>query len=550
MHRKTSTAILTLVSIRLAIFAVMYTTVINAEANNLALPPVTVPEGQLSGLEHVVVDEFIIRGNTVISDEEIFVVTTRFIGRELNSRDLFELKNEITNLYIDKGYLTSGALLPDQKITDGRVEFQIIEGALSSIQIRTNGRLRERFIRSRIEDGINTPLNVIELQEPLRRLQQNSLIKRVDTQLSPGMKLGESVLRVTTEEADPISSNFVFNNHRSPSIGSYRGELGAAYKNITGWGEVLGGSYGLTEGLDDYSVFLTIPVTRSDTTLTFRYQANDSTVITRDFDDLDIDSDTDTYGIELRHPLLRRGSKEFALTLTAERKKSETFLLGQPFSFSQGVVNGVSRVSVLGIGGEWIDRTEARVVTCRSQLNVGINALDATIQKNAPDGEFTTWLTQFQSLHRLHFRNSEILARGALRLSSNELLPLEKFPIGGRDTVRGYRENELTRDNGFLFGLEFRLPVGVVKLPGVSRSPVDGRVQLALFSDYGVSWDDGSGSSEPPDIGSVGVGFRWFPGKSLHAELYVGHALRKLTGDDEHDLQDDGIHFEIGVNIF
>ena len=41
-----------------------------------------------------------------------------------------------------------------------------------------------------------------------------------------------------------------------------------------------------------------------------------------------------------------------------------------------------------------------------------------------------------------------LIVRQTLQLASEPLLNIEKFALGGINTVRGYRENQFVRDNG------------------------------------------------------------------------------------------------------
>ncbi|MGB3650239.1 MAG: ShlB/FhaC/HecB family hemolysin secretion/activation protein, partial [Rivularia sp. (in: cyanobacteria)] len=45
------------------------------------------------------------------------------------------------------------------------------------------------------------------------------------------------------------------------------------------------------------------------------------------------------------------------------------------------------------------------------------------------------------------------------QLTPDSLLSLERFSIGGVDTVRGYRQNQLVSDNGVLGAVELRIPL-------------------------------------------------------------------------------------------
>ena len=121
------------------------------------------------------------------------------------------------------------------------------------------------------------------------------------------------------------------------------------------------------------------------------------------------------------------------------------------------------------------------------------------------------------------------------------MLPLEQFAVGGVDTVRGYRENELVGDNGFAATLELRDPLWRGNL---LDQPAE--LQGALFADAGSAWLKGW-RSEAEILYGVGVGLLGSWGDHAHAELYWAHALSAVPKREDYDLQDDGIYFLVGL---
>ncbi len=90
----------------------------------LPLPSVP-PEKEVEkqpGAVQVFVRDVRVTGNTVFSETEIEEVTAPFKNRTLMTEDLERLRLALTLLYINKGYLTSGAIIPDQDVIDGIVD--------------------------------------------------------------------------------------------------------------------------------------------------------------------------------------------------------------------------------------------------------------------------------------------------------------------------------------------------------------------------------------------------------------------------------------------
>ena len=146
--------------------------------------------------------------------------------------------------------------------------------------------------------------------------------------------------------------------------------------------------------------------------------------------------------------------------------------------------------------------------------------------------------------------DTEFILRSDLQIADDPLLTLEQIAVGGRYSVRGYRENTLVRDNAHLASLEVRIPI-------LQNLPWADYLQLAPFVDYGRAWQSQGRTEEPRYLLSVGVGLRWalaFRGAvpvRPSLEVYWGHALRDARNvTDDGDLQDHGVHFQFVLGVF
>ncbi len=515
----------------------------------LLLPPVKpLPEEKerLPFLQRVFVREFRLTGNTVFSDAELKEITTPFENRELANEELQEVRQRLTLHYVNRGYINSGAVLPDQKVVDGVIEIQIIEGELARIDVEGNKRFRAEYFTDRLALGAGPPLNVKSLEERLQILLQSPLIDGINARLGPGDRPGEAILKTEVNEALPYDLALVLDNEIPPSLGEARFLVRGSYRNLAGRGDVLTGEIAYAEGFDnlgdDVDILYALPITARDTTFRVRYEQSKSEVIEEPFDALDIESEAETFGVEITHPVFKTANKQFTLGFGLERRSSETFLLGQPFSFSPGVQDGESDVAVIRLSQDWLSRSRNQVIAARSTVSVGIDAFGSTVNDNAPDSKFVAWLGQFQWARRISDAGQQINFRADLQLAEDSLLPLEKFAVGGIDSVRGYRENQLVRDAGYAVSLAWRTPI--------ARNAIGGStVQLVLFADAGRSENRKDPNPDPTRILSYGVGFLFDPHPKIHAELYFAKALDDVD-NPSHSLQDDGIHFRLVGRIF
>jgi hemolysin activation/secretion protein len=483
----------------------------------------------------------------VYSDAELEVLVSDWQGRAVTADELRAVQARLTRHYVESGYVTSGALLPDQTVSDGVVTILIVEGRITDIELEGQQHLRPGYLTGRLETA--APLQVNELEQKIQLLQRNPMVQRINAQVAPAPVQGENVLRVRVKEESPYAAGVVYDNGRPPSIGSDELEFWVMDKSLFGWGDRLEAHYSINDGPNGYWLGYSLPLNARDTTLAVAYERNDSLVIEEPFDDIDIESRFNRAEISLRHPFIKNLEQELALSVGMEWRHAETFLLNEDYSFAPGVDDGETKVTLVHFVQEWLDRGQDRLVALRSDIRWGVDLFDATVNSNLPDGEYLGWEGQFQWVERLPVLDSRLVIRGVAQLTSDSLLPSEKFSIGGMDTVRGYRENYLTTDRGLAAGIEWQVPVGHLKIPGVSTGFNDGLLELAAFYDYGQGSNKSFQDPDPDNISSVGLGVLWHPAERVAAKVYWGYALRNVDDYGEHDLQDDGIHFAIGAGF-
>jgi hemolysin activation/secretion protein len=500
----------------------------------------------------VFVKELKVVGYTVFSDQEIHAITDPYQHRLLTTEDIEAVRRELTLLYVDKGYINSGARIPDQGVEEGVVTLEIIEGTLDEIDVVVEGakHFHPFYFRSRIRLGVEEPLNVRPLQERLQLLLLDSRVERLNSELKPGSTLGSSVLDVRVKEASPYRAWAEFNNFQSPTVGAERGLGTVAHQNLLGLGDEFQFTYGQSEGLDPLiDGSYTLPITPYDTTVAFQYRHNNFEDVTDAFDDLDIKSKTHIFTFTLRQPVYRTLQDEVALSLTGEYLQNKTFLLGSGFAFTPGYTeNGHAKITALRFTQEWTRRQSNQVLALRSRFSMGLDIFDATnnrVNEDDPDSHFFVWLGQAQWVRRIDPWGIQLLTSSALQLANDSLFPLQQFAVGGRFSVRGYRENTLVRDNAVLFSVETRLPV----LPSFFGENV---VYFAPFVDVGHAWNVHLDTIRPQDtLASVGTGVRINLFDRAQANVYWGMQLNHVPDPrDNNSLQDNGVHVQFVWNLF
>lgn len=487
------------------------------------------------------VTRFEVIGSTVFSSKDFAKITEPYTQRPISLADLFEVRSKITELYVSRGYVTSGAYIPPQQLQEGTVKIRVVEGALEAIKVTGTRRLNPNYVKSRIAIATRRPLNRTRLLEALQLLQLNPLIKTVSAELSAGTRPGESLLELRVTESRTLSAQIVMDNSRSPSVGSDRRQLQLGEANVLGLGDSLSVGYTNTKGSNAVDLSYVLPLNPRNGTVSFSYGSSSSNVIEQPFNVLDIESKSRYYELTLRQPIAQSPTQELAIGLTASHRESEaTLLRGIPFPAVGADAQGKTRISALRFFQDYTKRSSQDVLAFRSQFSVGLNALGATINDGAPDSRFLAWRGQAQYV-RLLASETLLLLKTDVQLADRPLVPLEQIGLGGQDSVRGYRQDLLLTDNSVFASAEVRLPV-------LRLSRIKTLVQLTPFLDFGSGTNRiESSNPEKNTLVSVGFGLRLQVSDRVTARFDWGMPLVSVSGRNR-TWQEDGLYFSVVYN--
>ncbi|MCZ6504232.1 MAG: BamA/TamA family outer membrane protein [Gammaproteobacteria bacterium] len=484
---------------------------------------------RLSQLQQIQVSEIRLRGSDLLGTQLQALFAT-YRGRSISTEELLDLKNQANQLFVTSGYINSGVQIPDQQVEDGVIYLDVIEGEVTHVDV--NSDLRDAYIRNRLDT--RAPFNLKNLQMSLKLLEKNPLVERIHARIVPGNEVGTANVDISVDTAKLYRVGILAANNRSPGIGSEYAELYFSAKNLTSFGDSLSLAVAVTEGMDSYEVDYSIPFNSRDHRLVVSYSRSDSTAIEEPFDAVDIGSLTESAKVGFVLPLIRTPNSEFAVEIYAEKRRNFTSLLGTPFSFSEGAINGESRVAPIRVGASYVHQGLVQSFAGRIVVSRGTSAYNATRRVTGPDGEFTSVLAQLQYSRQLS-TNFHITGKLLAQYAADPLMAIERVAIGGIDTVRGYRANQLVRDNVYLASVE-----GRYRLPFESS-----RVQLVAFFDWGSGKNhEDSVSSKTDALYSVGIGISVRALRGLSADLYFAHGFEDVNVRNR-NLQDDGVHIKL-----
>jgi hemolysin activation/secretion protein len=510
--------------------------------------PVQPAPTPLSKAPRFVLRDVKIEGNTVLDEPAIREIVAPYLGKPVSIADLEEIRRQFTLLYINRGFINSGATIPDQNVENGVVTFRFVEGRVTDIEVTGTEHFDPEYFRSRLAQAATSPFNVENMQQEQQILLQDPLVKRLNIELQPGLVPGEARLDADVLEGPRYSLGTAIADDQSPTVGSVRGQITGTMANILGYGDILAAQYGRSEGINDGFVAYSTPIASDDTRLNLRYDKNGTLVVSPALVALSTTSNYTSYAAGLSRPFYRTAEQNLTLGLSLEHREAQTFLLGMPFSFTNGAKNGNTNVTPLRFSQDWLDRDAEHAFAARSTLSFGLPILGATVVKGVPTtAQFFSWFGQAQYVHRL-FADWEVLARTAVQLANKPLFPIEQFALGGLGNVRGYRTYLTVTDDAFLASGELHIPVGKLRLPYLADTEDAGTVQIVPFYDYGRDWNVATPTPYPPSISGVGAGLRWLVGSGITAEFYYAKALRHV--DVGNTIEDRGIYFRVTTALY
>lgn len=497
--------------------------------------------------ERIAVGQIKVLDSTVFDEKDFRTIVQPFEGRELTKEETRQVADAITQLYLNKGYVNSRAIALTSQSNAGILEIRVIEGQLAEIEIQGLKRINRSYICNRIRLGARVPFNTSDLEDQLRLLRLDPLFSNIEASLRPAGKVGQSILVVRVEEANPLTSAVSIDNYSPASVGSERLGVSLSHRNLTGNGDELAAAYfrTTTGGAEVLDFSYQMPVNSMNGKVLFRVAPNRNEITQSPFKELGIRGQQDVYEINYRQPLKRKPSEELALSLGFTHQSGQTFIfdnLATPFGVGPDK-DGVSRTSVIKFSQDYTKRDPKGAWTARSQLNFGTGLFDVTINSGSvPDSRFFSWQGQIQRVQQINTNNLLIIQTDT-QLTPNSLLASQQFVIGGGQSIRGFRQNARSGDNGFRIAIEDRITLQRDEAGGAT-------IQIAPFVDMGAIWNHPDNPNKIPSqtfLASAGLGLLWNQAMGIkNLSLRLDYAIPFVDLKDKgNNAQDEGLYFSL-----
>ncbi|WP_213014940.1 ShlB/FhaC/HecB family hemolysin secretion/activation protein [Acinetobacter rathckeae] len=384
------------------------------------------------------------------------------IGRCLGVEGLNQLVELIQNKIIEKGYITTRVLLPQQNVSSGSVRFTVVAGKVNAINFSSNTSKRaHKFNALPIRHG--DILNVRDIEQGLENFKRVSTVD-ADFKIRPAEvgQPGYSDLDLTWKQSRPYRIHLSLDDSGSKTTGKYQGTATMSFDHLLTLNDLFYTSYthdvfqheknkGSTSVYLNYTVpwdYFLFSVNYSDS----KYSQN---VVGKN-ENYQYRGNSNQLNFDITYLVYRDAYRKVSLGTGGWWRQSHNF------------INDVEVLSQYRRTGGWqfhIDYTEylnKATITSRLSYKRGTGAFGAIPSSEEQFNEAFTrvGIWQANSTLQIPFKISSTPFSYSMDLryqySDKILTPQDRFSIGNRYSVRGFSgEETLVGTNGFSIRNEF-----------------------------------------------------------------------------------------------
>ncbi len=468
-----------------------------------------------SGETCIEVNRIAVSGASLIPASRISQTLSQWEGRCLGLAELNSALEAITFLYVDRGYVSSRAYLPEQDLADGSLDVLVIEGKLETITL--NGRQpADPQIATAFPGLPGKPVNLRDIEQGLdqiNRLRSN----KATIALAAGKAQGGSVLDVKVEKTRPWHFSMSSDNLGSLSTGRYQTRADFGADNILGLNDEW--QIGYQRSMERHPLrfgaarpngnSLTGSVSIPYGYWTFGLNASWSdyrSSITGLVSQIETSGGSLSFAPFVTRILYRDQISKTWLTGRLTWKENENFVLGSKVDVSSRVLS----VATLELGHS--RQLLGGQASASLGYHRGLKMLgafdDAAAAEGSPKGQFEKLSASLGYQRAFDLGDTAMIFSSNLsgQWSPDDLFGSEQMSAGGYSTVRGVREAVLYADTGIVIRNELSL---LLPESGDDRAAeVFGRLEPYAAIDLGHTVSDASGNSLGGNLVGAAVGLR------------------------------------------
>lgn len=379
---------------------------------------------------------------TVFDEKDFEDLVQPYLNRCNGMRNLSNLRDKISNRYIDSGYVTSRAYFKVQDLSSGEVNIYVLEGKIEDIQSPVN----IINLYPNYKDKILNIKDIEVIVKQAQRLQSQNL----SLQLLPASKTGYTIVKiVNNSENKPYYGNIGINNFGVDKSGKAQIYNNFNYENLFGLNDLFSVNLNTTNhALREQnrtlgtSVNYSIPFERFLFDIFYDY-SNYKQLNNDEFSNEFLSRGrNEGYGLNISYNLLQTSTQSFDLLLNYQRKMTRNFLNDVKLdiqSYSNSTIDLGFKHSYTGDTFEYYSRFLTSKSVKGQKDNIAIH--DKYYRKYVMDLGYTKY---FDTPNHLKY---DLTVRG--QYSKDRLSGTEELYMGGVYSVRGFQDEGLSGNKGF-----------------------------------------------------------------------------------------------------
>lgn len=387
-----------------------------------------------------------INNATLISDKARVNFSGRYIDRCIGMSEISLLVRDISDWYIHQGYITSRAFITEQDLSSGELNISVLEGRLEKINLAGLSSTQLHMAFPGLEGEILNLRDIEQGMEQINRLRSNP----VQIEILPGEKSGYSIVNLSATPEFPLRAAIGFDNSGQKSTGT--GQLNGSLtgNNLLGladkWFVSGARSSDFSSSHDAQSVQAGLSVPYGYNLFDYSYSwSNYLNTINNNGFDWASTGDSQTHRFTASRVLFRDGEIKTGASVGFTHQIGRNYLNDAPLWSSS------RKLSSLLFGLNHTQKILGGVATLNPTFSHGVPWLGAEDDngKNGdmPKAEFKKWSVngsfQLPVANELWWLTS---VYG--QWSPDRLYGSERLSIGGESSVRGFKEQYLSGDNG------------------------------------------------------------------------------------------------------
>ncbi|MFA6350425.1 MAG: ShlB/FhaC/HecB family hemolysin secretion/activation protein [Candidatus Omnitrophota bacterium] len=474
-----------------------------------------------------------VTGVSLIPMKDIEPIVKPLENKEITIQDLQKAADKITDIYRQRGYITSRAYLPPQKISEGLVEVRVLEGAMGDVEIRGNRYFRTNLLRNKISLKKGEAFNYNKLRKDLIKINE-APDRFCKTVLAPGKVPGTTDLTLEVKDNLPIHVGFDWDNFGSRYINKNRYSARFTHNNLLGFDDKLTFQYQLAEAGSYYlkNVRYLAPVGRGLEVGGYAYMSK--VKLGKEYKETDVRGKSQLYGAFANRSLIDGENFDMNLNLGFDYKNVVNYQSGAVTSHDR------LRVAKAGFDMDLSDKLGRTILTYELDCGIpdimgGLAAKDINASRTGAGGKFVKNGINLLRLHKMPF-SSTLLWKNQIQISPYNLPSTEQIQLGGITNVRGYPSAEAVGDQGYTMTFEWSCPVyGIPKnfIVPFTKTKMYDALRIVTFYDWGNVHLRTPATSEEKNktLRSIGCGMRFNLPKSLSMRVEVAWPLDNLPSD-------------------